>query len=266
MEFTKGFNNIKNFALDTLFPIACLDCKKPGTWLCNNCLDKIEIISSQVCPYCEKILMPSGKICPKCRSIFLNKGKSISLDALICATRYQKNNISKLIYLFKYNFVSDLSISLGKILVKALLENNFPLPDIIVPVPLHSRRERWRGFNQSQLLADYISQSLAPGISIPVYSGLVFRKKYTKPQMKIKNYQERQRNIKNIFSIIPSHPLTGEDARRAGEGKNINDKTILLIDDIATTGSTLFECSRVLKQNGARSILGAVIARQEIKS
>jgi len=161
-----------------------------------------------------------------------------------------------LVYAYKYNFISELSQTLGKILVSAILKNNLPLPDAIIPVPLHKRRLRWRGFNQAELLSRFISQNLAPGFSIPVFSDVLERKKHTSPQMKIKNYQERKKNIKNMFRFNEKNT----------EKNILKDKKVLLVDDISTTGATMFECGKVLKFHGASSVLSVVIARQEMDS
>jgi len=238
--------------LDTLFPIQCLLCRKDNVWICKKCLDKIEILSLQVCPYCEKIEMPAGKICPRCKESLLGKNKIAPVDNLVAAGNYK--DVSHFIHLLKYRFVSDLHMPLGKILVKAIIKNNFPLPDLIIPVPLHKRRLRWRGFNQSELLANYIGENLTPGFQIPVRADMIVRKKYTVPQMKIKNYSERRKNLQNVF-VLDEEKINF-----------IKDKEILLVDDVATTGSTLFECGQVLKANGAHKIYACVIARQEFKN
>lgn len=242
---------IKKIILDTLFPIQCLSCETDNVWICKECLNKINILSAQVCPYCEKVETSGGKICPHCRDKIFIKSKPVPLDNLIVATKYSEKNISHFIHLFKYRFISDLSDPLGKILVKAVARNNLPLPDIIIPVPLHKKRLRWRGFNQSELLANYISQNLAPGMEIPVSNAILVRKKYTKPQMKIKNYGERKKNMQEIFGI------------NKNSGADIAGKNILLVDDVATTGATLFECGKALKAYGAEKIYTCVIARQE---
>jgi len=234
----------KNFILDTLFPINCLSCGKDNVWLCPDCLKNINFLSFQVCPKCEQTITDSGLACPKCKPLS-------ELDALIVASKYKENNIDKLVHLYKYRFIEDLSVPLGKILVAAILKSQLPIPDIIIPVPLHPRRLRWRGFNQSQLLAEYIGKNLAPNFEIPVAADLLRRKKYTPPQMKIKTYSERQNNLKNAFTV--------------NDTEEIKDKNIILVDDIATTGSTLFECAKVLKQNGAKKVFGVVIARQEFE-
>lgn len=246
------FSKTKKEILDILFPISCVSCRKTDTWLCEECFLKIEIKKIQVCPFCEKVFKNQGRTCPKCEESFLRKKTPPPLDGLICASSYKNKLISRLIHLFKYNFISDLGDILGKIAAIGLLENNSPLPDFIVPVPLHRRRLRWRGFNQADILANFLGQNLAPGLSVTVKNDIIFRQKYTRAQMKIGDYKERKINISEAFSI------------REGSSEIIKGNNILLVDDIATTGATLFEIGRILKQNGAKKVFGAVIARQEM--
>lgn len=250
------FDEIKKFALDTLFPISCLSCGQDGAWLCEECFEKISLLPFQVCPRCEKLITEKGQLCSFC------KKTDPTLSALVAAAKYKdrsegKSNLSNFIHIFKYNFVEDLSVPLGRLLVKIILKNNLPLPDLIVPVPLHKRRLRWRGFNQSELLANYVGQNLTPGFPIPVFPDLIRRKKYTAPQMKIGKYAERRKNIQEMFEINKKF------YNREYPGDFLRNKKILLIDDICTTGATIFECAKVLKQNGAKKVFAAVIARQE---
>lgn len=247
----------KKLILDTLFPIECLYCKKEGNWICHGCFSQINLLSSQKCPYCEKIISPKGKICPGCKMKFIKKNKLIPLDNLIVAAEYEKSELSKLVHYYKYNLIQALSIPLGELMRKSIVKNELPLPDFIIPVPLHKRRLRFRGFNQSELLARFLGENLSPGFPISVISDILIRKIYTVPQMKIKNYQERQKNITGIFSIA----LKGNEL----DSDLIKNKTILLVDDISTTGSTLFECAKILKTARAKKVFGAVIARQKIK-
>jgi ComF family protein len=262
------YQKIKNFILDILFPISCLTCGQDDFWLCDECLRKIPILNFQVCPRCERIIVDQGKLCPNCKkyaktvipstrctSINFVEGSNepFYLDALIVATKYSENNISKIIHLYKYNFIRDLSAPLGEILTKGLLKSNLPLPDFILPVPLHSRRLRWRGFNQAKLIAKIISQKLTPGFEIPLLDGILIRKRYTRPQMKVKNYFDRQKNIRDSF-------ILNESAL-----EKVKNKKVLLVDDVATTSATLSECARILKENGVKKVFAAVIARQEIR-
>jgi predicted amidophosphoribosyltransferase len=261
---------IKKFILDTLFPIACLGCQEEEVWLCDGCLSKIKSLTTQVCPYCEKTETQNGKPCHRCRENHLMKNQLLPLDDLLVSTRYK--DISRLVHCYKYNFIPDLHIPLGKIMIQGILKNNSALPDAIIPIPLHPRRLRWRGFNQSELLARYISENLAPGFQIPVLAEVLIRQKYTAPQMKISDYLERKKNITGAFYFNPPSP----EGRRCfdelvgtGEGSdtnktNLKNKTVLLVDDIATTGATLFEAGKVLKNSGAKKVFAVVLSRQEI--
>ncbi|MFA7319804.1 MAG: ComF family protein [Parcubacteria group bacterium] len=246
---------IKNFTLNTLFPISCLACGQADVWLCQKCLAKIVVLPFQVCPYCEKIETPAGAICLRCKARLLRKDSLIPLDNLVIATSYKHHDIPRLVHTFKYNFVPDLGHPLAQLIAKAILNNHLPLPDFIIPVPLHPRRARWRGFNQAEILARNLSSDLSLGLPIPVLTDTVIRKKFTPPQMNIKNYGERKKNMQNSFALSKSVST---------DNLSLRNKKILLIDDISTTGSTLLECAKVLKAAGAKKVYGAVIARQEI--
>jgi ComF family protein len=247
---------IREFILDTLFPIRCISCKKEGAWLCEGCFGKIRIKDDHVCGVCEKIITPDGRTCLACKKLphrqtGRQSGKN-SIDGLIVATSYLDLSVSRAVHLYKYNFVSDLHQPLGDLLVSALRKTDIPLPEIILPVPLHPRRLRWRGFNQSALLANCIASKLLPGTNLVVDETLLLRTRYTTPQMGIKDYKNRSQNIAGAFSVSDSEKVKG--------------KTFLLVDDIATTGSTIFQCAKALKDAGASEVFAIVIARQETKS
>ncbi|MDH4330380.1 MAG: ComF family protein [Candidatus Moranbacteria bacterium] len=237
---------IKKFFLDTLFPVSCISCGKNDVWLCRDCIKTIKLNHKQLCPICEKLQSINGETCHKCQ------GKN-SLDGLLVCTDYRENKIlKKAIHLYKYRFVKDIFKPLGKIMHKKLAYSSLPIPDIIIPVPLHSKRLRWRGFNQCELLARYISMHLTPGMEIPLYCDVLLRKKHTNPQMSIKNYQERKANLQNAFEVSKNNQIL--------KGKNI-----LLVDDISTTGSTLFECAKTLKKRNAKKVFAIVLARPKPK-
>lgn len=236
--------NIHTLFLDILFPVECLACGSENEWLCDKCLSNIKLQTEQTCPLCEKVSTPDGRTCFACK-------KNSSLDALLVCASYREKIISKTVHNFKYRFVENLSVPLGKIMVQKIAYSDIPLPDLLLPIPLHSKRLRWRGFNQASLLTKRLSAEIAPGIEIPISENILFRTRFTRAQMKIKNYQQRRANIRNAFEISDPEKIKG--------------KTILLIDDIATTGATLFECAKTLKENGAREVFAIVIARQEMR-
>jgi len=239
---SKVFYKIRKLALDTLFPISCIQCQKEGVWLCDACFSSIIIQNEHVCGVCEKMITPDGRTCHACK-------KKNALDGLIVTTSYTSSFISRAIHFYKYRFVSDLHVSLANLLVKAFRKTDVPLPDIIIPIPLHTRRLRWRGFNQSFLLARHLSTNLLPQFEIPLKECLV-RNRYTSPQMEIKDYHSRKQNLADAFSMAAK--------------EKVKNKTILLVDDVATTGSTIFECAKVLKKAGAKEVFAIVVARQEM--
>lgn len=237
VERLKNFyQKLKKFILDVLFPIKCLGCQKEGEWICQDCFANIKLIKHPVCPICEKPFF-LGKTCPGCQ-------KRTKLDGLLVAASYKDKILKQAIHIYKYRFIKDLSEPLSRILIKYLQELPFNLSQlVIVPVPLHRRRLRWRGFNQAQLL----SQEVASYFNCPLSDDVLIRQRHSKPQMKIKDKDLRRENIKRAFIC----PEPGE----------IKDKRILLVDDVCTTASTLKECARTLKRAGAKEIWGLVLAR-----
>jgi len=239
---------LKNIILDSLFPVFCLSCQKEGFWLCEKCLAETKILDFQVCPACEEVITDKGFLCHFCR-----EARKSRLDGLIAAVSYDDPVARKMVHNFKYRFIGDISESLAKLIFRALVRNDITLPDFVVPVPLHPKRLRWRGFNQSLLLAEYISKEISPMMEIDILD-ILQRKHYNAPQMNVKNYRERLENVKNIFGLKSDINFD-----------LVKNKNILLIDDIATTGATLEECAKVLKLAGAKKVFAAVVARQTLK-
>lgn len=226
-------NFSKKFCLDLIFPKFCLGCSKEGNWLCSACQEKIVFVKTQVCPDCGRVSR-QGKFCSKC------KGKKLS--GIIAACYFEEGPIRELVHNFKYNHILELGDFLGQILADATLENLTLKKDfIIVPVPLHWLRQSRRGYNQAEILAKVVSEKL----SLP-FDQVIKRTHRTKRQVDLRG-EERRENLKNVFEVFP--------------GKNIDGKTIILVDDITTTGTTLQECAWVLKENGAKKVWGLVIAK-----
>ncbi len=204
---------MKDFLLDLIFPITCLGCSIEGEFLCSSCLKKIPL------------------------------NQELPREKLIVAADYQNPLIKESVHRFKYSFIKELSKPLGKIMSQKLINYISGDSNVLIPIPLHRKRLKWRGFNQSELLAREIGKEL----NMPVIDSLLIRKKNTLPQAKIENAIQRKENIKNVFGISSSFDLT--------------DKTVILIDDISTTGATLKESARVLKPLKPKQIWGLVLAR-----
>ena len=232
-------NNSKKFFLDLFFPKKCLGCGHPDTYLCRDCFTRIQIIENNTCFFCGKISW-KGKICIEC-------AKENSLDRIISATEYKNPLIRDLIKAFKYHFVQELTKPLSQILIKAI-ENNWKLEIenwklILIPIPLHGSRIRYRGFNQAELLA----KEVADYFKLPLETDILKRKISTTPQAKIKDTEKRRANLKAVFEIGLEPPLDG--------------KIVILLDDVTTTGATLIEAAKVLKNSGAKEVWGLVVAK-----
>ena len=216
-----------------LFPSFCLNCKtdtpeEPASWrwLCLNC---------------HKILTTHWQK--------VSFGPEIEAGYHIFD--YQKDKLAKnLIHALKYNSVKEIANTFYAALESERLNfKKLSAPgqiDFIMPIPLHARRLRERGFNQSELIAKKIAEITER----PIIDGVVKRKIYRRPQMEVKNRPARIKNTQNIFECVQDvqHPM-------------LNNKTILLVDDVATTGATLKECARVLKNTGAAKVLSFTLAQ-----
>ena len=238
------FNFIKTCILNFLFPIRCIGCETLGLNICNCCLNKISLLKNQECPNCRK----GNTVGVFCDS---SCQKGFYFDQLVVSARYQKNNLlKKLVVRFKYKFSEELGIVLGKML-KTQLNNIFQFSKnfgevAIIPVPIHSKRLCARGFNQAKVLADYLSYFLGSS-SFCNYDCLI-RDNFEMRQADLSK-DDRVKNLEDAFSLDEKF-------------KNlIKNKFIFLVDDIATTCSTLNECSRVLKNYGAHYICAIVLGR-----
>jgi len=152
-----------------------------------------------------------------------------------------------MIYRYKYDFIKDLSKPLAKLMIKQLNKSLEPRPKdiILIPIPLHKKRLKWRGFNQAHLLSIEIGQEL----NISTNDKILLRTKHCQPQMSIKSSKKRKENIRQVFTINPDFK------------KNLKDKNIILVDDVSTTGATLKEAAKTLKELKPKQIWGLVIAR-----
>ncbi len=214
------------FAMDTLFPIKCVGCGLYDTYFCASCLDGVK----------------------KRRDL-----ERIGAVITFAATDYNDRLVEKALKTFKYGFVRDMAQPLAGIM-RSSIEG---LPDpirsgifkggpLLVPVPLHKKRLNWRGFNQSEVLAEKISGFY--GLEV---KNILTRNKNRKPQADIEDRESRMNNIADSFEC-PANV----NGRPVCAGRNI-----VLVDDICTTGATLNECAKVLAANGARKISALVIAR-----
>lgn len=246
----KLLTSAKDYFLKLLFPIKCAVCgketgdKKRNRLVCTGCLKKLSPSLDFYCPLCEAKTF-DGKLCFSCQIIISNTEKSFHLDRLLYPFSYKDPAVQKVIKAFKYRFIKNLDQPLGRLMISYLdkIKGKIDLKNsVIVPVPLHKRKYNQRGYNQSELIASEISKHL----NIGVINDCLFKIKPTKDQAKLKE-DKRLGNLKGAFLCVKPWLVAG--------------KKIILFDDVYTTGETMKECAGVLKEAGAKEIIGLAIAR-----
>lgn len=225
---------LKGIALDLLFPRWCVGCGKEGDFICAACLKSLPRITPPLCPHCGQPQL-NAVICPVC------VGWQASIDGIRAPFKFD-GAIRQAIHGLKYNNLRAMAVFLGRWLGDYLAAN--PLPgELLVPVPLHHKRLRERGYNQSRLLALELSRLSG----LPLVDDCLVRERYTTPQARTPSVDERRRNVADAFAC--------RDRRLEG-------RAVLLIDDVATSGATLDACARALKGAGTSSVWGLVLAKE----
>jgi len=217
------------FLLDFIFPKKCVGCGKFGQYFCKGCFAQIEFVEKPICPVCQRQAI-EGRVHPGCSGKY-------RLDGLVVACRYS-GPVKRAIAKVKYKWVWDIEKIFVELLVKNLWRFDLPENVILVPVPLHFKRKNWRGFNQSEILA----KSLASKFNVE-YLELLIRKRETRTQVGLTR-DERKENVRGAFKIMA-------EAR---------GRSIILVDDVFTSGATMAECANVLKRAGAKSVWGMAVA------
>ena len=232
---------IKDAVFDVLFPPICVNCRQmlidAKNYLCDNCFRSIKLNASLFCPFCRARLADNKKICNHSKKDFPY------YYFLAAAGNYDDPILRNLIHCFKYQKFENIAPFLGEIIIKYIENCKLKIENfIIIPIPLHFWREKQRGFNQSKLIAEYVAKKLNLRLV-----GALKRAKNNKPQAKSKNSEERNKNVEGIFKIINPDLIRG--------------KNIILIDDVFTSGATINEAVKILKQSGVKRIITLVLAK-----
>lgn len=216
------FKEINGFILNTLFPVKCLGCGQKDETLCDKCISKIHIAERET-------------------------------DRNILAVfDYRDNVIKKAIWELKYHHKKYLGEKLGGLLYAFLIEDISELktyaggrPIYVIPVPISNQKTKIRGYNQSLSIARGFCTSSEKSI-FEIKNKIVFKKANTIPQAKIQNKKDRLKNVKGVFNIK--------------DGKTLKGRTVIIIDDVTTTGGTINEMMRVLKNAGVKRVVGFAVA------
>ena len=219
----------------TIYPLKCVVCNSSiplkeirSEFLCSDCFPQIKFVLE---PACEKCGRPShSRICSEC-----NKKHKLFFDRAFSVAIYE-GIWKELIHLFKYGKNDCLDKFLAEFLVELIRKNpSFKKPDLIIPVPLYWQDKWRRGYNQTYLLAYQVSKMT----SIPILANTLVKHKKIPSQTALSG-KERLKNVKGAF--------------RVNNFKILGDKKVLLIDDVFTTGSTVNECAKVLKEGKVKKV------------
>jgi len=205
--------------IDFLFSRYCLGCGREGDFICSFCRQRL----------------PRRDLHP-----YHLTGQRF-IDGIYSPFFFQ-GIIRRAIVELKYRNLKAVSATLANLLSECLKDNSLP-GEILVPVPLHPKRVRQRGYNQSLLLC----RDLGRIIDLPVAGNSLFRSCHTRQQVDLSK-EERRLNVAGAFSL---------------HGEELKEKEVLLVDDVSTTGATLDSCAKVLKAGGSRKVWGLTIAQEE---
>lgn len=221
-------------ALDFLFPQKCVGCAREGAYLCHSCRKSLTRITPPLCPRCG-IPQASGTLCPHCVSW------KAEIDGIRSPFRFD-GVVRQAVHELKYRNLRAIAVPLAHLLNDYLFTN--PVPgEVLVPVPLHPKRLKERGYNQSGLLARELSKLTR----LPVASDCLVRQRHTTAQARTSTLEQRQSNVTNAFTC---------------SSNRLRDKQVILIDDVSTSGATLNACAAALKASGAKSVWGLVLAKE----
>jgi ComF family protein len=156
--------------------------------------------------------------------------------------------LRELIHLLKYEQVRPAANVLGRMLAEAIedLRPWFAGKPVVVPVPLHARKLRQRGFNQAELIARAATKLMPVECRLTLCPEVLQRCRETQSQIGLSRHQRRE-NMRGAFAVVKAEPIAGRE--------------ILLVDDVFTTGTTVSECARMLRRAGASKVFVATVAR-----
>lgn len=216
-----------------LFPPRCVVCvellelEERKGFLCRSCAAQIPFVPKECCPHCGGETDTAG-FCDACLKSFAFAG---------CCAAFPYETVRRAIHLLKYNGGKRLGEGLGTLMADYLEQYHEELlvkTDVVLAVPLHPKKERRRGFNQTQMLCEGLSAQTG----LLVKKGALVRKRETVAQSTLDSAEQRRRNLKNAFAVT----------------EDLEGKRILLVDDIFTTGATCNECAKELYRAGAREV------------
>lgn len=219
--------------MDLVFPKNCLGCGHEGKYLCSSCVDKAPLVQP-ICPYCKHPSIDGAT--------HANCSKKFGIDGLSSIWEYE-GIIRKAVMSLKYKRATSVGDELTEYLISSLNTKVLPPVQCLVPIPIYWYKENSRGFNQSAEIGRRVAESLG----IEFAPDLLIKKTSTVSQAGL-DRKERLQNLRGSFAVNPNYVLS-------------TVYSVLIFDDVFTTGSTMFEATKVLKRAGIEKVWGITISR-----
>lgn len=236
MALALRLRKLTESALDLVFPPQCAGCGQPGMHFCDRCAQAVEPLPAAICQRCGRPTKAPVALCPTCRQ---HPHALTFARAAACHTY----PLREAIHAFKYQNRPELGEPLGRYLVAVYQQPPWPSLssriDAVVPAPLHVERMRERGYNQSELLA----KTLCEKCGLALEPGWLVRTRDTLQQVGL-SPAERLANVDGAFTA----------------NAVVNGRTLLIVDDVFTTGSTLESCARAALEAGAKRVYALALA------
>lgn len=206
--------------------------------ICEDCEKKLPFSEGKTCECCGMSISSLDRVCNRC------KNRERTFKFAMSPFNYE-DDIIKIVHGLKYNNKKYVVPTIAYYMAKCYFKHDSKC-DLIIPVPLHETRRKQRGYNQSELIANNVGEK----IKLPVLTDVLVKHKETQTQALLK-YKERQENLKDAFKVV--------------DKTKIKNKTVLLIDDVFTTGATAAVCATALLKAGAKAVVVLCFAHTVIK-
>jgi ComF family protein len=232
-----------DWMVDWLYPPRCRGCAgtfrgRDAEYFCSECWRKIRLVGHPMCNFCGRPFPDGSGDDHTCGVCLARPPHFAQAWAWACYPREEaeEHPLRHAVQKFKYGRKVSLGKPLGRLMARGCAKFLRDCDaDVILPVPLHPKRLRWRGFNQAFLLARQVGRAYG----IPADPFVLQRVRETSPQTEL-NEEERRRNVRGAFALAPRSSLAG--------------KKVLLVDDVYTSGATVNECARTLMRSGAKQV------------
>jgi ComF family protein len=229
--------------LDFCYPRSCAVCERPGQSdleICSECLEELRKLEfGAACEFCALPVAETGALCPHCQ------GKGVHPFATIVRLGVFKDPIRHLIHQIKYHGRWTLAEFLAeRLLAQEPVKGLLTQTDLLIPVPLHPWRQMSRGYNQAEIVARRLKKLCKP--HGPRFCDAMVRLKNTETQTHLHSREDRHENLRDAFGLLKPRAVRG--------------KHVVLIDDVMTTGATLYWAARAIKEAEPASISAIVIS------